>query len=41
MKRGPDGNIRPFFLEHFQEKCEAVFRPEMRKNKEIERFNVS
>ncbi|KOF18854.1 hypothetical protein AC244_12715 [Ensifer adhaerens] len=25
-------------LEHFQEKCEAVFRQEMRKNKEIERF---
>ncbi len=23
-------------LEHFQEKCEAVFRPEMRKNKELE-----
>ena len=28
-------------LEHFQEKCVAVFRPEMRKNKELERFNVS
>ncbi|NOV17463.1 hypothetical protein E5S70_15465 [Ensifer adhaerens] len=26
------------YLEHFQEKCEAVFRQEMRKNKEIERF---
>ncbi|MGH6806255.1 MAG: hypothetical protein ACREEJ_05290, partial [Ensifer adhaerens] len=25
-------------LEHFQEKCEAVFRQEMRKNKKIERF---
>ena len=25
-------------IEHFQEKCETVFRPEMRKNKEIVRF---
>jgi len=25
-------------LEKFQEKCEAVFRPELRKNKEIEHF---
>ncbi|WP_189350341.1 MULTISPECIES: hypothetical protein [unclassified Mesorhizobium] len=28
-------------LEQFQEKCVAVFRPELRKNKEIERFAVS
>jgi hypothetical protein len=27
--------------EQFQEKCETVFRPELRKNKEIERFRVS
>ena len=29
------------FLEQFQEKCEAVFRPELRKNKEIEHFRDS
>ncbi|MDQ0454784.1 NAD(P)/FAD-dependent oxidoreductase [Rhizobium paknamense] len=28
-------------LEHFQEKWKPVFRPEMRENKELERFNVS
>ncbi|QND41792.1 hypothetical protein HB770_03665 [Rhizobium leguminosarum bv. viciae] len=28
-------------LEQFQEKCEAVFRPELRKNKRIERFCAS
>jgi tRNA A37 threonylcarbamoyladenosine dehydratase len=28
-------------LEQFQEKCETVFRPELRQNKEIERFCVS
>jgi hypothetical protein len=28
-------------LEQFQEKCETVFRPELRKNNEIERFAVS
>jgi hypothetical protein len=28
-------------LEQFQEKCETVFRPELRKNKEIERFGDS
>ena len=28
-------------LEQFQEKRVAVFRPELRKNKEIERFTVS
>ncbi|WP_189350248.1 MULTISPECIES: hypothetical protein [unclassified Mesorhizobium] len=28
-------------LEQFQEKCEAVFRPELRENKEIEWFAVS
>ncbi|MCM2293951.1 hypothetical protein NAC44_16620 [Allorhizobium sp. BGMRC 0089] len=25
----------------FQEKCETVFSPDMRKNKELERFSVS
>jgi len=25
-------------LEQFQEKCGAVFRPELRKNKDLERF---
>jgi hypothetical protein len=25
-------------VEQFQEKCEAVFRPELRKNKELDRF---
>jgi hypothetical protein len=28
-------------LEQFQEKCETVFRPELRRNKEIEQFGVS
>lgn len=28
-------------LEQFQEKCGTVFRPELRKNKEIERFRDS
>ena len=28
-------------LEQFQEKCDTVFRPELRQNKEIERFSVS
>ncbi|WP_261336987.1 hypothetical protein [Rhizobium leguminosarum] len=28
-------------LEQFQEKCEAVFRPELRKNKSLERFCAS
>jgi hypothetical protein len=28
-------------LEQFQQKCEAVLRPELRKNKEIERFRDS
>ncbi|MDX8528743.1 bifunctional diguanylate cyclase/phosphodiesterase [Mesorhizobium sp. MSK_1335] len=32
------GGVR---LEQFQEKCVTVFRPELRKNKEIERFAVS
>ncbi|TCQ79608.1 hypothetical protein EDF68_104193 [Ochrobactrum sp. BH3] len=27
-----------FILEHFQQKCEAVLRRIMRKNKEIEHF---
>ncbi|RVD13044.1 MAG: hypothetical protein EOS73_23245 [Mesorhizobium sp.] len=29
------------FLERFQEKCETVFRPELRQNKELERVAVS
>jgi hypothetical protein len=28
-------------LEQFQEKCVTVFRPELRKNKYLERFNDS
>ncbi|WP_161808150.1 hypothetical protein [Mesorhizobium sp. 1M-11] len=28
-------------LEQFQEKCVAVFRSELRENKELERFRVS
>ncbi|MFE0016179.1 hypothetical protein ACFWXH_15120 [Mesorhizobium sp. NPDC059054] len=28
-------------LKQFQEKCVAVFRPELRENKELERFRVS
>jgi len=28
-------------LEQFQEKCETVCRPELRQNKEMERFCVS
>ncbi|MER9299351.1 hypothetical protein NKI38_23060, partial [Mesorhizobium sp. M0621] len=28
-------------LEQFQEKCETVFRPELRQNKQRERFGVS
>ncbi|TGQ71474.1 MAG: hypothetical protein E5V49_03595 [Mesorhizobium sp.] len=28
-------------LEQFQEKCETVFRPELRQNKELEHFAVS
>ncbi len=28
-------------LEQFQEKCVTVFRPELRKNKELERFGDS
>jgi hypothetical protein len=27
-------------LEQFQEKCAAVFRPELRENKSLERFGV-
>jgi hypothetical protein len=30
-----------FSLEQFQEKCEAVFRSELRENKETEWFDVS
>jgi hypothetical protein len=28
-------------LEQFQEKCETVFRPKLRQNKELEQFTVS
>jgi hypothetical protein len=28
-------------LEQFQQKCEAVLRPELRQNNEIDRFGVS
>ncbi|CAN7397782.1 hypothetical protein [Mesorhizobium sp. LjNodule214] len=34
-------DLRPILAEQFQEKCEAVFRPELRQNKKIERFCVS
>ena len=27
-------------LEQFQEKCETIFRPELRQNKELEQFTV-
>ncbi|CDX27344.1 hypothetical protein MPLB_950035 [Mesorhizobium sp. ORS 3324] len=37
IRRAPWGTR----LEQFQEKCETVFRPELRQNKEIERFGVS
>lgn len=30
-----------FGLEQFEEKCVAVFRPELRKNKELKRFGGS
>ncbi len=35
---GTEGRFAQPFIgsEHFQEKCEAVFRSEMRRNKEIE-----
>src|SRR6478609_5457993 len=33
--------MRPGKLKQFQEKYETVFRPELRKNKEIERFSIS
>ncbi|TRC95766.1 hypothetical protein FJV76_12790 [Mesorhizobium sp. WSM4303] len=39
-----DGSINPDDvspLEQFQEKCEAVFRPELRQNKKPEQFAVS
>ncbi|MGO4835962.1 hypothetical protein AB4144_27345 [Rhizobiaceae sp. 2RAB30] len=29
------------FLEQFQQKCAAVLRPELRQNKELERFRDS
>jgi hypothetical protein len=33
--------MRPGKLKQFQEKCETVFRPELRKNKAIERLSIS
>jgi hypothetical protein len=33
--------VSGLFLEQFQEKCATVFRPELRKNKELEHFRVS
>jgi hypothetical protein len=33
--------MMPSPLEQFQEKCETVFRPELRQNKKLERFGVS
>jgi hypothetical protein len=33
--------VEPAWLEQFQQKCEAVLRPELRKNKEIDHFSVS
>jgi hypothetical protein len=38
---GKGRRLRRAGLEQFQEKCETVFRPELRQNKEIERFAVS
>ncbi|TPN47815.1 hypothetical protein FJ976_19380 [Mesorhizobium sp. B1-1-9] len=38
-RRNLGGSAR--HLEQFQEKCEAVFRPELRQNKELEQFTVS
>jgi hypothetical protein len=38
VAKGPAGQAE---LEQFQERCERFFRPELRKNKEIERFAVS
>jgi hypothetical protein len=32
------GYLRPPRPEQFQEKCETVFRPELRENKKIERI---
>ncbi|MDC9835942.1 hypothetical protein [Rhizobium binxianense] len=33
--------MKRIWLEQFQEKCEAVFRPELRENKEIEHLRAS
>ena len=35
------GLPRLLMLEQFQEKCVAVFRPELRRNKYLERFGDS
>lgn len=40
-RREPVNRPLPVRLEQFQEKCAAVLRPELRKNKEIERFRGS
>ncbi|PLP61112.1 hypothetical protein CYK37_02135 [Mesorhizobium loti] len=37
----PSRNAVARGFEQFQEKCTAVFRPELRKNKKLERFRVS
>ncbi|ASW05746.1 hypothetical protein CKA34_07510 [Rhizobium sp. 11515TR] len=34
-------HVRGYALEQFQEKCAAVFRQELRKNKEVEHFRDS
>ncbi|MEJ5018937.1 hypothetical protein WH297_04190 [Ochrobactrum vermis] len=41
MKNKKPGLEPGFLLEHFQQKCEAVLRGIMRKNKGIERVDVS
>jgi hypothetical protein len=37
----PEAGSAPGGSRVFQEKCETVFRPELRQNKEIGRFGVS
>jgi hypothetical protein len=39
--REEDVNGASSMLEQFEEMCEAVFRPELRENKEIEHFRNS
>ncbi len=38
---GLEHGLRTVKLEQFQQKCETVLRPELRENKEIERFRDS